>query len=105
MGKLTMDKLVPGSLLNIFINNDLTTPFYAQIHQSKIFTEGQAKIRMMLNDSKYCINAIFKPNEFQNTIYNFAKFSYIYISNFNISLVNGKFFLVLNKCEIISNGE
>ena len=100
-----MDKLVPGSLLNIFTNNDLTTPFYAQIHQSKIFTEGQAKIRMMLNDSKYCINAIFKPNEFQNTIDNFAKFSYIYISNFNISLVNGKFFLVLNKCEIISNGE
>lgn len=100
-----MDKLTPGALLNIFKNNDTSTPIYVQAHQAKTLSEGANRIRMMVNDGKWFLNAVFKPTEHQQVLENFQKFSVIHVTNYSISGVNGKYFILLNQCEVVGSPE
>lgn len=96
-----MDKLVPDTLLDIFKNNDTSSPIYIQAHQAKSLADGANRIRMMVNDGKWYLNAVFKPNDLQQQVENFQKYSVLYVTNYSVSNVNGKYFILLNKCEII----
>lgn len=100
-----MDKLRPDSLLDIFKHNDTTTPIYVQAHQAKALSDGANRIRMMVNDGKWSVNAVFKPNDLQESLDNFQKFSVIHITNYSISGVNGKYFILLNKAQVIENAD
>lgn len=100
-----MDKLRQGALLDIFKNNDTTTPIYVQAHQAKTLSEGANRIRMMVNDGKWFLNAVFKPTEYQQVLENFQKFSVIRVTNYSISGVNGKYFILLNQCEVVGSPE
>ncbi|KAG0684537.1 Replication factor A protein 1 [Pichia californica] len=58
---------------------------------------------MMINDGKWYLNAVFKPTDQQKVLENFSKFAVIKVTNFSISCVNNKYFLLLNECKVIEN--
>lgn len=100
-----MDKMVPGSIAKIFTENDTSTPLVLQTHQSKAMNDDVNRIRLLLNDGKFSINSIFKPNDLQEKIENFQKCCYLSISNYSISVVSKKIFLLINQCEVVAQGE
>jgi replication factor A1 len=100
-----MDYLVSGSLLDLFQNNDFSKPIYLQAHQAKILSDGANRIRMMLNDSKWFVNAVFKPNDKQNEVKDFQRYSILHITDYSISGVNGKYFILIEKCQVVGIGE
>lgn len=98
-----MEHLVPDTLLKIFTNNDTSQPIYFQIHVAKSLSEPGKK-RLLINDSKWCVNGIFKPNEHQKELENFKKFNIYYSDNYHLATVNSKNFIIFNTLKNIGDG-
>lgn len=98
-----MHNLTPDSLLEIFTNNDTSKPIYFQIHVAKSLSEPGKK-RLLINDSKWCVNGIFKPNEYQSELDNFKKFNIYYSDNYHLATVNNKNFIIFNTLKNVSDG-
>ncbi|ODV82930.1 hypothetical protein CANARDRAFT_214967 [[Candida] arabinofermentans NRRL YB-2248] len=102
-----MDYLKPGIILEMYKGASQPNPLYLQAHQHKSIPEGSGeRLRLMVNDGKFSVNGVFKPSPEQDTIEGFKRFCILKITQYELTPTNnGKSFLVVDKAEVVSNGE
>ncbi|KAG7832377.1 hypothetical protein KL942_001111 [Ogataea angusta] len=99
--------LKPGVILSICRDGVMPDALYLQAHQAKSIPESTGeRLRLMLNDGQYAINGVFKPSEAQNAIENFKRYCILKITQYEITPTNnGKIFLVVDRAEVVEQGE
>lgn len=102
-----MDKLNPGILMDVCKSGNLPAEIFLQAHQSKSISESHGeRLRLMLNDGKYMINGVFKPNEQQPAIDKFKRYCVLKITQYEITPTQaGKNFLVVDRAEVVEQGQ
>lgn len=95
-----MDQVIPGSILNIFKNNDASSPICLQVALMRHMNE---RVRFLLSDGVYSINAVFNPTGHKIDLKSFYKLSILRSTNYTFSRVQDKTYLILYDAENVGS--